>query len=687
MQIDPEQETKENGAFDKPDTMKPEDVKKWLSRAKTANKWWTTQLLPKYNQAKKRYNSETGYSLKKKGSLSLANNTSINYLFKVVKDFIGSIFYRNPEIDLIARNDKDDEAVRRIENLQQKVNDDIKDNREIKALLRSSLVDEGLSGVGLVYQDYYYKDQDYLENGTPIYIDGVFNEDGTQAIKRDILKNEVTYTKIRPENLIIPPWIQQYNYRTGPYMGYVDIVPLETLKQDKTLDSSVVSKLKGSEYKSLIDREYSSKSDDNESNDDVLHVKVFCLFILGADRKPMKKLMIADEGDVSDKPLFYADFDKGHKGYPIHVLMLNDSADGFLPPSEAWILEFILQILDYIFDKMNKHLKKSSTRTFVKEGSDGLKRDHINKIIKNIDQEIIGVGGLAPGVSIRDLVMQITDQALGGDHSNMFDLARRIFDELSRQPTFAQQNVINQKKTATETQAIQQADNTENGDYIDKFKDFLKDLFGDHARLVQRNFQGTMNLSIENEETGEKESREDVTKEEMEGEFNEDIQVNSFLPPNPEVKKRTVLQTIAEMQTLDPILKKQGQMLNGKKLLKEYTNNVDIRNPQDLTIPIPVRNIDRQVTELVYKQIPLNPEELGADFEESLNRLMQIFGDEQIMADYETKSPGISGEQSPLIPLMTFLEDQIKKSKGKPDQKTTANSDMRMNAGMMAGAA
>jgi len=691
MQIAPDEEKKENTAISKPDALTPDECRKWLSRAKVANKWWTDQLLPKYNQAKKRYNAETGYNVKKKGIASLANNTDINFLYKDLRDFIGSIFFRNPEIDLTAREDNDDEAVRRIENLQQKVNDDIKDDEELKGLLRSTLIDEGLAAVGAIYQDYYYNDQDFYQDGMPVPIPGMTNPDGTPKIKRDILKNRVEYTKILPENLIIPPWIKQYNYKSGPYLGYVDIVPLETLKADKTLNADVVAKLKGAEYKQLIDREMNASQDKTVSDDDVKHVKVFCVVIRGVDKRPMKKLMIADEEDTADTPLYYQDFDKGHKGFPIHLLMLNDAAEGFLPPSEAWILEFILQILDYVFDKMNRHLKKCGTRTYVKEGQDGLKREHIQKIIRNLDMEVIGVSGLNPGVDIRGLIHQVVDQSLGADHASMFELAKRIFDELSRKPAFSQASILNQKKTATESDKIAQVDNTENGDYVDKFKDFMKALFGDHARLTQRNFQGVVNLTIENKDTGEKDFRPDVTKDEMQGDFNADIDVNSFMPPNPEVKRRTVIQTIAEMQTLEPILKQQGQMLNGKKLIREYANNVDMRNPQDITVPIPIRNIDRQVTDLVHKQVPLNPEEIGADLEGALQRLMEIFSDEQLMADYEMKSPGISGAESPLIPVLKYLEQAVQSTNGKPGQApkkpSGATSDVRMGAGMMAGAA
>ena len=50
------------------------------------------------------------------------------------------------------------------------------------------------------------------------------------------------------------------------------------------------------------------------------------------------------------------------QGTTAHVLMLNKaSSDRYLPPSEAWKLETILEVIDYIVDKLYRHLKKSTT--------------------------------------------------------------------------------------------------------------------------------------------------------------------------------------------------------------------------------------------------------------------------------------------------------------------------------------
>lgn len=675
----------------KPDTLTPDEVKKWLSRAKMAQKWWHKELLPKYNTAKKRYNSGNSYSTKKRGVMSLASHMDINLLYKDIRDFVGSIFYRNPEIDLTATDYRNDQAVRNIENLEQKTNDDIKDNNELKAILRSTLVDESLAGIGAVYQDYYYNDQDAVDDMGGLILSDILGDDGNPKPKRDILTNEVKYSKILPENLIVPPWIKQYNFKTGPYFGYVDIVPLETLKQDMTLNQSVIAKLEGAEYKSLVDRETVEGTEDNveSSDDDIKHVKCFYIFIRGVDRGPMKRLVLADESNADGVALAYDDWDKGHRGFPIHALMLNEACDGFLPPSEAWILETILQIIDYLFQKMNRHLKKSSTRTFVKEGQDGLKKDHIGKIAKNIDMEIIGLSGIAPGIDIRSLIYQEVDQALGQDHVQMFEIARRIFDDLSRQPSFSQGSVINKDKTATETEAIQQADNTENGDYIDKFKDFLKDLFLDHASLIQENFQGTANLSIENKDTGEEDYRQDITKDEMAGKFNVNINVTSFLPPNKEIKRRTVLNTMAEMRAMNDILKEQGLRINARKVIREYVQNIDIPDSEDFLMEVPVRDIDQQVTDFVFKGIPPNPDELGSDYESSLKRLVEIWGDEQLMSQYEQIMPGISGqgnpEQSPLYSVILALQERMQQQqKGAGRQKIPGKEpkDLQTMAGM-----
>jgi len=301
-----------------------------------------------------------------------------------------------------------------------------------------------------------------------------------------------------------------------------------------------------------VDPDEFDKRDKNEKGDDLMYVKIYYVWIKGSDKKPLKRLVIADEEGI-DQPLAYEDYDRGHgtddRGYPIHIVALNDSCDGFIPPSEAWILEPILLVLDYIFQKQVTHLKTSKTRTFAKVGKDGLKKTDIFKWVSNNDMEVFGVNNLAPGVDIRSLIMQMTDQPLSGDHVAMYELAKRIFDQLSRQPSFAQSAVLEQKKTATETAAIQSEDKSVSAYKIDKFKDFLKRLFYDWAKLRQRNLVGYKQIKVENKDSGQEEIR-DVGENDIQGEFNCDINIESFSMPNKELKRRIIKDALADSVVL-----------------------------------------------------------------------------------------------------------------------------------------
>src|SRR3990172_5434612 len=190
------------------DTLTAEQVSKWLSRAKQAANIHRKDIWPKYKQAKRRYNSEIGYAgVRESLSKIKANHTDINLLYKGLNDFIASIFYRNPEVDLISRSDNPAET-RAVENLETALNDDIKDREsEIKAMFRSALVDEGLAGLGAVYLDYDYRD----EEGEPIADEmgqPMAGDFGQPMMQRNVIVNKVVLCKIKPENLIRPPYIQ-----------------------------------------------------------------------------------------------------------------------------------------------------------------------------------------------------------------------------------------------------------------------------------------------------------------------------------------------------------------------------------------------------------------------------------------------------------------------------------------------
>lgn len=682
--VDPKQE---NQPSKKPE-LSPDEVRKWLKRARWCLAQHRKELVPKYKQAKRRYNSEIGYAnvtSTTKLSKHKASHNDINLLFKDVKEFIASIFFRNPEIDLTPRSE-DPKEVANIENLEQLVNDDIKDREtELKMLLRSTLVDESLSGMAAIYIDYDYSQNEAVDDfGQPIPLNGV---DG--VFKQDVIRERVMVTKIGPENVIRPPWINYYNYKSSYYLGYVDIVTLDSLKSDSSLNQENVMKIKGKTYKSLLDTDIEDQEKNKEVDDDALHAKVYYIFIKGNDKKPIKRLVICEDEELDGQYLDYSDWDKGHgeddRGYPIHLLQLNEGADSFIPPSEAWILEPILQIIDYIFGKINRHLKKSSTKYLARTGSGGLDKATLEKWIRNSDLEVLGVENLPPGIDIKSVVNQIVDQPLSADHNAQFELAKAIFDNLSRQPSATQASVINRKKTATESENIQQADSTENGDYIDKFKDFLKDVFYDWCKLRQKNIQTPVDITVE-KESGEKEVRPLQTSENLQGRFKADIDVNSFLPPNKALKRQQVREIVGDMATiLPPILRQTGRQLNGQKVLELYTDAVDVRDPYELTVPIPVRNIDQQVSDFVTKNIPFNPEELGEDTQKSMQRGLEIFADGELMKLYELAMPGISGPESPIIGFIKDLEMINQQKQGGP-MKSPAKSPMRQEAGMMASA-
>ena len=673
----------------KKDTLDSKQYKLWLSRCRTANRLHRKQLVPKWNTAKARYDGDISSEMGKKNRLQ---HSDVNFLFKDIEDFNASLYYKNPEIDLISRDTQDEMKIRNIENLQQLVNDDIKDDEALKAKIRAGLVDEGLSSLGVFYLDYDYRTKEILdENGEGVPVDGVTGEDGQPIIQQEEIEQKVNLVKLRPDSLIRPPYQTLYNYQDSPYFGFVDICPLEGVKMDESLDPAVVEKLKGKEYSELmdVDKDEIDNKSKEDKNDDLLYVKIYYVWIKGQDKKPLKRLVIADEEGI-DQPLGYDDFDRGHgtdgRGYPVHVVALNDCCDGFIPPSEAWILEPILLVLDYIFQKQVSHLRTAKTRTFAKVGKDGLKKTDIFKWISNNDMEVFGVNNLAPGVDIRSLIMQMTDQPLSGDHVQMYELAKRIFDQLSRQPSFAQAAVLEQKKTATESAAIQAEDKSVSAYKIDKFKDFLKRLFYDWAKLRQRNLVGYKQIKVENEDTGEEEVR-DVGENEIQGEFNADVNVESFTMPNKELKRRIVKDALADAVILNPLLKEQGNQINAKRLTSEYFQNIEMRNPEELVIPMKVRGVDQQVTEFMHKGVPFNPQEVGGDVAQELARLKQLLADPQIMGAYEQMMAGISRPGSPLVEFGMALE-QLLSEKVAPSRPTKGpmGPDMNAEAGMMAGA-
>lgn len=674
----------------KKETLTENQVLLWVNRAKTANKHHRNQFIEKYKVAKKSYNSESFGFQKTKDKYT---HETFNFLYKDIEDFNGSVYYKNPQIDLTCRDTQDTNKIRNIENLEQVVNDEIKDDRNLKALIRASLVDEALSGIGAVYLDYDYRVQ------------------GETAPLQQVA-NKVRPCKIMPENLIPPPNQTLYNYQDSPYLGFWDIVSLECLKNDPTLDQTVISGIKGKSYLELLDVDKEiAKKDKTESDDNMLYAKVAYLWLKGDDNLPLKRLVILEDTTIK-QPLAYEDWDRGNgpdeRGYPIHILALNDPCEGLVPPSEAWLLRSILDVINYLMTKMLKHLKRSKTRTLVKGGKDGMTKESTSKWLGAEDMEFISLNNLPPGLDIRSLIHQIEDQPLSADHSAMFDLCKRVFDELSRKPALAQVSVQEKQKTATETEAIQRQDMSQSAYKVDKFKDFLMGFFYDWAKLTQKNMRGTKEITVKNKNTGIEEPRSlvmDGQRNDLDGDFSVDINIESFTMPNKEVKRRQFKETMMDLFSLESQLKQVGKKVNPERVVSEQMQNIDARDPDGFLMDIPTRTIDQQVLDLV-KGVPMSIEDLAGDYEGSLQRLMEIFADDELMARLETFVPGIGGSapqmggegemqeggmmesvqapESPLALMARDLEALIKQKQGQP-QGSQASTDVGIGAAQMAG--
>ena len=139
------------------------------------------------------------------------------------------------------------------------------------------------------------------------------------------------------------------------------------------------------------------------------------------------------------------------------------------------------------------------------------------------------------------------------------------------------------------------------------------------------------------------------------------------------------------LQTMIPLLGGKKR-INGERAMMDMLQNVDVRNPDEYLLDVPVRNVDQQVTDLVFKGVPMNIEELGTDYKGAIDRLMQMFGDDDLMAKMSAAVPEIGGPESPLVMMMKDLQAMMQQAEGSAPTPTSAKSDVGMGAAQMAGA-
>ena len=608
------------------------DISKWFGRIKASKALSDADFKPRYDLARKRLRSELDVKSQKKGR---PVHNQVGLVYAIGNGFVNSVAFKMPEINLRARNDEERELV---ENTEIKINDFFRD-KKVKRTAKRGIWDAYLGGLHARFVDWNYKDVETEEPITvPVGVDELGNqisepvlkEDGTPEFKRQIIKNEPVYKRIRPDLVRFPDGFDLDNFQESPWIGFDVILPLEDVKEEQGFDKNVTESIKGKTY----DSENESRGKKTGTKDDTLYTRVHYVFENGGDTGPLKLYVLSEEDQK--QPLKVEDFEKGQDGYPIKFLYFNPLDDDTpFPCGDPWLWESQLRAIDDYWARLHKQVSKSNPK--IGYDKRDVPQDTVTAMKSNEGQEYVGVEP-KQGRIASNVFFPITYPPAHPDNERFLEYAESILNRMAPR-TSVTQGDGQQTDTATEASIIQQGEMVDLEARADDIKEYFVDLARDLAGLYTNNLVGEIEVRGKTS-TGIDVNRK-VGRDGFTTNIEVDIDVESMKAPNREVYRAQLLRMVETLRALDDMLKQKGKTIDPEFFLPKIIDTFGVRNAENAVTDLNLRNPNRQHEDAAFKGIPFDIDH-DQDLQGDLAEHMELLSDPERLSAYESIQPGFA---------------------------------------------
>lgn len=551
-------------------------IKKYVDMFEASERVMRSDFLPKYALAKARLKAE--HEIKNKGTRKLTHE-QVNLVHSIGVNFVNSVYFKSPQCNLTARQEID---YKQVENTEVAVNDWLKD-KKVKQIVKKTIWDAYLGGIGAVFVDYEYDDVEDesrpimrseiipSEEGLPI--EGQVqetDEEGKPLFERLVLKNEITIQRIRPDLLRFPENFDVYNYKESPWIGFEVIHPIEEIKNNQYLDANQVEKIEGEAYDKLSKFKDNRKSNDSKSPDKYAKLS-YCFKKPDNPLEPYKLTIFHKDCEA---PLLEIDYKKGHKDYPIHFLAFNPNDDDCpYPNGDPWNFESQLNAIDKWWQKMNNHVNRSNPK--IVYDSSSVEPQEAQKLKSNNDNELVGLKNKHKR-SLRDLVDVLEKPAMHSDLHRVYEVAREVISEVSPKTALSRGAEDNKADTATEAKIMQAGEMIDTDARIDDVAEFIKAIVLDVAGIYEESYIGSMSLRKESEE-GE-EYFEESGEAGFTSAINVDVDIESMQSQNKDVLRKHLIETLQLVGQLNPLINAAGKKIEPLWWFEKLLDTMSVRN-------------------------------------------------------------------------------------------------------------
>lgn len=633
------------------------DVNAWLQRISASEKYMRDYFKPKWDLARKRLRSEM-YNETQKGGYP--SQRQVNLLYSIGVNFVNSVFFKNPNCNFTAREEEDREKV---ENTEIKINDFLKD-KKVKKMVKRIIWDAFDGGFGARYVDYAYKDQESQEsalddNGKPI-----MGQDGQPVMQRLVSNNQPIVKRVRPDLVRFPRGFDFDNSDDSPWVGFDLLVPVDEVKNNPDFSSALTVNIKGSKYDDISEKDQKNKSN-KDGGDDLLWVRLHYVFEKAKDEQDVNKMLVLCS-EVKEAPLQTANAEKGQVGYQLKFLYFNPLDDDCAyPVGDAWMLESQLWAVDRWWMTYVNHIKRILPKVIYDKNK--VTGQDIQKLKESEDLQYVGID--PKGQVLANLFFQYEASQTNGDFDKMYEVARQIISEVGPKSSLSRGAQDTNVDTATAAKIVQANESIDIEGRIDDIREFFIDLVIDLAGLYEKNFQGVTQIKGKLADGTDVDRQVDKTG--FTSKINADVDVESMQAPNKEVYRRQLIDTIAQLQALEPELNKKGKGIDFEFFINKLFDAMTIKNADKAIIDINMRDPAQEHQDAVFKGIPLQVQP-GEDKMKHLKTHMETSKDPILMGVYEQLKPGFTDDLMNHILETQQTDDQgMPKGQGakKPGQK------------------
>jgi hypothetical protein len=608
----------------------------WLSRIKASEEYMKKYLLPKWELARKRMRSSM---MAKKQAGGYPTHEQVAMLVSICTNYINSVYFKNPQCNLKARDDRESEKV---ENTEVKINDLFKD-KKIKKTIRRVILDAFNAGFGSRYVDFDYQDFQTEnpatdEMGQPMMQQGAVDPMTGMPVQNPIMArmktaNDPVIYRLRPDLVRFPRGFDFDNAHDSPWLGFDIFLTLEDVKKNRNFSENVTANIKGSSFEDVSKPNERSYLTTAGRTDDIKWVRLHYVFEKTGTKNQFNMLVLCDE--VKDSVLQETTWAKGTDGYPIKFLYHNPlDDDETYPCSDAWNMESQLAAVDSWWRTLVNHVKRSLPQVLYDK--DRLKGIELQNLKKTEDLQYVGLS--AGGQPLNMLVQMFEKAKMHPDTNLLYTSARQLLSEIGPKSGLGMGNEGATTGTATGDKIIQSNETIDLDGRIDDIREFIIDIVVDFAGLLEKNVQGVVQIQGQLASSGKEIARE-TDRSGFTGRINADIDIETMQAPNREIFRRQLMDAFATMKMFERDLAKKKKALDGEWIAKKIAENFGIRNFEKAIVDLNIRDPGQETIDFVFHSVPMAVQD-GEVLEDHLRNHMTTMQDEIQMQLFEKMKPG-----------------------------------------------